>query len=206
MEQQTDSVQQNHKTYWRDALLLIVLTLAVYYPSIRNGFVDFDDPRTILTNPLVTHFSWSSFVNIWADISAKPYAPPVFTAYSLIYTLWGADATAFHRINITLHALNAVLVYFIVLKLFKNRLPALVTGLLFALHPMHVDAVSWASALKDVLSGTFVFSCVLIYLRYTQTRKTYLLVVAVLLYLCALLSKPISALLPYLLLIVDYQQ
>lgn len=189
-----------------DLWALFALTVIVYIRCLFNGFVDFDDPGNILGNTLITHPTPAHLLAIWTDISARPYAPPVFTLYAVIHAVFGSSPAAFHAVSVLLHAMNAILVYLIVLRLFGYRIAALMAALLFALHPIHVDAVAWASGLKDVLSGTFALLSILAYWRYLESRRRSTLMVSLLMYVLALLSKPIAALLPYLLLIVDYQQ
>ena len=126
--------------------------------------------------------------------------------YSVIHSFRGLEASAFHAVSLLLHAVNAVLAYLLVFRLFKSRTVGLITGLLLGLHPIHVDAVAWASDLKDVMSGTFVFLTLLAYVQFTRTRRHGWYWLSLSLYALALLSKPMAALLAFLLLIVDYQQ
>ncbi len=189
-----------------DALLVLAVTLLIYLPALNNGFVDFDDPAYITENPRIQQMSWENLKAIWGDIQHRPYYPLVFTAYMLQYALWGENPAGFHAFSLTLHALNAVLAYLLVWRLFRNRTAALISGLLMSTHPLHVDAVAWASDLKDVMSGTFVFLCLHAYTHYIQKGCRACYPASILLYALALFSKPMSALLPFMLLIVDYQQ
>jgi len=191
---------------WLDALLILAITVLIYLPSLNNGFVDFDDPAYITENQRIQQLSWANVKAIWGDLQSRPYYPMVFTAYTLQYALWGENPAGFHAFSLFLHAVNAVLGYLLVWRLLRNRTAALISGLLMGTHPLHVDAVAWASDLKDVLSGTFVFLCLHAYVHYIKKgcRGCYLGAVAF--YAMALFSKPMAALLPFLLLIVDYQQ
>lgn len=206
--QETDlhTASVNGRPVFLDLWILFAVTVAVYARCLVNGFVDFEDPLNVLQNSLVTHPTLHSLWTIWADMSARPYAPPVYSVYAAIYAVFGAHPLAFHAVSVLLHATNALLVYLIVTGLLRQRIPALTAALLFALHPIHVDAVAWVSGLKDVLSGTFALLSMLAYVRYLKSRKRSTLTVSLIMYVLALLSKPIAALLPYLLLIVDYQQ
>ncbi len=194
------------RSKWGDIALILLLTVAVFLPAINNGFVDFDDRGYITQNPLVEDLSWNNLRTVWTDVSAKPYYPMVFTAYMLQYALWGENPEGYHAVSVLLHVLNALLAYLLVLKLFRNRTAALMTGLLTGLHPLHVDAVAWAGDLKDVLSGTFVFLCLHTYANYVQKGRRSWYLLSLVLYALALFAKPMSALLPFMLLIVDYQQ
>lgn len=191
---------------WGDIALICLVTFLVYFSSLGNGFVNFDDKAYILENPLVQKLSLANLATIWTSLDTKPYYPVVFTVYSLGYSLWGANPTGFHSLSLALHLLNIGLVYVLVLKLFRKRAVAVIVGLLVGLHPLHTDTVCWASDLKNILSATFVYLSLLAYVGYIHREAKGLYYLSLFLYVFALLSKTMAALLPFMLLIVDYQQ
>lgn len=197
---------KTRRAAWLDIIAIFALTVLVYLPCLRNGFVNFDDRAYIINNPLVQTLSWSHLAQIWTNLQSHPYYPIVFSTYALLHELWGANPADFHAFSVLLHALNAVLAYVMVTKLFQKRTPALITGLLVGLHPLHVDAVAWASDLKDVMSGTFLLLTVIAYLGYLRKSSRAYYGLSLALYTLALLARTMAALLPFLLLIVDYQQ
>jgi hypothetical protein len=201
-----DAHPSTRRQWVLDAVLVLAVTILIYLPALNNGFVDFDDPAYITENPRIQQLSWANLKAIWGDLQSRPYYPMVFTAYMVQYALWGENPAGFHAFSLALHALNAVLAYLLVWRLFRNRTAALISGLLMGTHPLHVDAVAWASDLKDVLSGTFVFLCLHAYVHYIQKGCRACYAGAIALYAMALFSKPMAALLPFMLLIVDYQQ
>jgi hypothetical protein len=136
----------------------------------------------------------------------------------LDYLLWGMKPFGYHLSNLLLHAANAVIVYFIARRILQLARPgrfeespatlalsAVVAALLFALHPLRVESVAWATERRDVLSGLFSLVTILFYLRACERegrgRKWYWLSVGM--FAGALLSKSMAVSLPVVLLILD---
>ena len=190
---------------WAGAVIVFVLTVAAYATCLKNGFVNVDDPAYITGNPVVQHFGWASLRDIWLNAAHRPYYPVVYTVYMAQHALWGNWAGGYHATSVILHALNAALVLGLVWRLFGSRTAAVVAGLLMGLHPLHVDSVAWVAHFKDVLSAFWVLMAMHSYVSYVKTGHRRWHGIALLLYTLALLSKPMAALLPFMLLIVDYQ-
>src|SRR5262249_14396245 len=127
--------------------LLVGLTVITYLPALRSGFV-WDDRANVVENQSLR--SLSGLKNIWTDPKASlQYYPLTYTVLWIEHQLWGLDPVGYHVANIVLHALNAV---WILLLLQRLQVPgAWLAGLLFAVHPIHVESVAWVSELKNVL-------------------------------------------------------
>lgn len=188
------------------ALLVAAVALMVYIPCLDNGFVDFDDRGYMTDNETVRNLTWANLKSVWTSLTAHPYYPMVFTIYMIQYALWGDNPMPYHLTSVVLHALNAALVFLLVWRLFRYRTTAVMAGLLVALHPLHVDAIAWVGALKDVISGAFVLLSLHCYLSYLRSQRRGPYVASLVLYVLAMTSKTMSALLPFLLLTIDYQQ
>ena len=76
-------------------------------------------------------------------------------SYAIDYNFWGLNPIGYHIVNILLHTLNAILIYIIAKQLIENKIIALLSSLFFAVHPVHVESVTWLSGRKDVLSMSF---------------------------------------------------
>src|SRR6202022_4781245 len=102
------------------------------------------------------------------DVAAQQYYPLVHSIFWIEQKLWGDSVLGYHLVNILLHALGAVVLLQILLRL--NVPGAWLAAGLFALHPVQVESVAWISELKNTLSGVFFFSSILTYLYFNATR------------------------------------
>ncbi|MFH1519966.1 MAG: tetratricopeptide repeat protein [Candidatus Omnitrophota bacterium] len=166
---------------------IIFLCLIIYGPSLGNGFI-WDDDTHFYKNPLVQ--SNQGLKNIWFTHQTFQYYPLVFTAFWIEHKIWGFHPFGYHLVNLLFHILNALLLFWIVRKLYPRI--AFVVALLFAIHPIQVETVAWITELKNLLVLAFFLLTILAYLRFdrTQKRKHYLQTIA--LFICALLSKTIA--------------
>jgi tetratricopeptide (TPR) repeat protein len=196
-----------HREFRFAILLLFVVTLGVYLPTLNAGFI-WDDDLYITQNPLLRNFA--GLIQIWLKPAATPqYYPLAYTSFWLEYQLWGLWPLGYHLNNILLHASNAILLWLILHELAVPG--AWLAAALFALHPVHVESVAWITERKNVLSGFFALAALLCYLRFAfaasnlsreprATRRYYL--AALFLFLCGLLSKTTVCSLPAVLFLV----
>jgi tetratricopeptide (TPR) repeat protein len=142
---------------------------------------------------------------IWFDPGAtQQYYPLLHSAFWMEHRIWGDAVLGYHLTNVALHAASACLVVMIVRRL---ALPgAWLAGLVFALHPVSVEAVAWISEQKSTLSGVFYLASALAYLRFDQSRRASRYWPALGLFLLALLTKTVTATLPGALLVVFWWQ
>ena len=182
------------------ALLIILAALVAYRPALP-GDVLWDDDQYVSENPLL--FASDGLWRIWARPSESPqYYPLVFSSFWLEAHLWGLSTFGLHLVNVLLHALNAILLWFVLRRL---RVPgAWLAGAMFALHPVQVESVAWITERKNVLSGVFFLLSVAAYVRFADERRRPLYVAALLCFLCALLSKTATCFLPVVLLLLQW--
>jgi protein O-mannosyl-transferase len=186
--------------HWQIWLLLPALLLAAFaaYQPVWHGGMLWDDDGHI-TDPHLrsTHGLW----RIWVDpFATQQYYPLTHTAFWLQYKLWGDGTLGYHLVNIVLHALAAFLVALILREL--NIPGAILAAVIFALHPVHVESVAWISELKNTLSCLLYLSAMLAYVHFDRRGKIRIYILALALFLLALLSKTMTATLPAALLIV----
>ncbi len=188
------------KTYftyppWLLGLIMVVVTFAVYFPSLRGSFV-FDDLGLIKNNRLV-HAS-DGLHRFWFTTEAPDYYPLTWSLLWLEWHLWGASPLGYHVVNLLLHAANAILVW-IVLK--RLRIPgAWLAGLVFAVHPVNVATGAWISEQKSTLSMFFFALAILLYLQFEEERHWRWYGLALAAFLLALFSKTAVVMLPVVLL------
>jgi tetratricopeptide (TPR) repeat protein len=175
--------------------------LAAYWPALRGGLV-WDDLSHV-TSPALQSFA--GLRRIWFDLSAtQQYYPLLHSAFWMEHRMWGDATLGYHLTSVLLHAGSACLVVRIVRRL---GLPgAWLAGLIFALHPVCVEAVAWISEQKSTLSGVFYLASALVYLRFDQTRRRPDYLWALGLFILALLTKTVTASLPAALLVVFWWQ
>lgn len=179
------------------AVLLVACVFAVYYPVWRAGFIWDDDAH--LTRPDL--LSLGGLGRIWAEPGAtQQYYPLLHSVFWMLAHLVGRAPAVYHWLNLALHAANALLVWRILGRLEAKG--AVLAAALFAVHPVMVESVAWVSELKNTLSGFFYLGAALVYLRYDATRGRGWLAAAFGVFVCALLSKTVTATLPAALLVV----
>jgi protein O-mannosyl-transferase len=144
-------------------VLLMGLTVLIYFPALRAGFV-WDDAEYVTDNP--TLHSLDGLRRIWLEPSALPqYYPLTLTTFWIEHHLWELRPFGYHFDNILLHALTALLLWVVLRRL---RVPgAWVAAAIFALHPIQVESVAWITERKNVLSGLFTLAALLAFLRGT---------------------------------------
>jgi tetratricopeptide (TPR) repeat protein len=175
----------------------VIAALAAYWPALRGGLV-WDDNAHVTAPALQSlHGLW----RIWFSLGAtQQYYPLLHSAFWLEHRLWGDAVLGYHLVNLVQHAIAACLVVAIVRRL---QLPgAWLAGLVFALHPVCVESVAWISEQKSTLSAVFYLGSFLLFLHFDRTRRRSFYVWATALFLCALLTKSVTATLPAALLVV----
>jgi len=136
-----------------------------YAPAIKNGYI-WDDPAHVTENSLLK--SSEGLKKIWFEPSAShQYYPLTFSSFWAEYHIWNLNPFGYHLVNVLLHILNAILLFFVLRRL--NILGAWMAVAIFALHPVHVESVAWISERKNVLSGFFYLSSLLFYIRFALT-------------------------------------
>lgn len=187
------------------ALLLIsAVTLFSFYPSLRNGFTNLDDNEYITGNILIRQISWHNIRQIFTSYFVGHYQPLSVLSYMLDYSLFRLDPFGYHLGNLILHILNALLVFWFISLLTESMPVALVTALLFAIHPLRVESVAWASERKDVLYAFFFLCALISYRSYLRSRTRRIFYGgALLFFVLSLLAKSMAVTLPLTLFLVD---
>ena len=187
------------------SLLLILLTLIVYNPIIRNDFLQLDDPAYITANPHVrAGLTWPTIKWAFTSTEQANWHPVTWLSHALDFQIYGLRAAGHHYVTVLLHAATAVLLFLFLCSAtgFAGR-SALVAAL-FAIHPMNVQSVAWASERKNVLCMFFFALMLLAYRAYSQNPEWKRYSVVAILFALGLMSKPMLVTAPLLLLLLDY--
>jgi tetratricopeptide (TPR) repeat protein len=185
-------------------LAIIVATLTVYSQVRHYEFINFDDPEYVGDNIHVRAGLTASGV-AWAlhSFEAANWFPLTWLSHMIDYQLFGMDSGWSHLTNVWLHALSALLLYAVLLRMTSARWPSASVAFLFALHPLHVESVAWIAERKDILCALFWFLTMWFYARYVERPGVarYLMTAAA--FGLGLMSKPMIVTLPFVLLLLD---
>lgn len=185
-------------------ILLALIAAVLYYPTVYHDFIDIDDPGFILRNGLVQNVSPATILRAFTSTTMLLYVPVTIVSYQINALFGSTDASIYHFTDLVLHAINAMLVAAVILRMTKSKLAGLLCALLFTVHPIHTEAVLWASSRKDLLSTTFALSSLLLYVRFLEHRWVRDRNWSLVLYALGLLSKIAIFPLPVLFLLLDW--
>jgi protein O-mannosyl-transferase len=199
---------------WPARGMLLLLAAGAFLPTLHNGFI-WDDDNYITQNPLLASPHTASALRlIWLSPGATPqYYPLTHTSLLLEYKLWNKTALGYHAVSIALHAISALLLWQILRRL-RLRWAWLIAAI-WAVHPMQVETVAWASERKNTLSAVFYFASILAYLKavnpiapeypdnFDHPRPKYL-TLSIALFALGMLSKTVIATLPGALLVIAW--
>ena len=186
-------------------IALAVVTLAVFWQVNQYDFVKFDDDVYVTINNYVQSgitldgFRWA-FSTTYADF----WHPLTWISLMSDYQLHGLSAGGYHLTNLILHILSTLLLFWLFNRMTGAIWKSAFVAALFALHPLHVESVSWIAERKDVLSAFFWMLTLCLYAYYTEKPviRRYMLVLFS--FICALLSKPMVITLPLIMIVLDY--
>ncbi|MGO9113118.1 MAG: tetratricopeptide repeat protein [Thermoguttaceae bacterium] len=187
-------------------VLLIVAVTVTFAPAVGLPFLHFDDDEYVFQNRRVTDGLTVEGVG-WAftHSHARNWHPLTTLSHMLDCQVRGIEPSWHHLVNVALHGIAAVLLFFLMRRMTRLRWRSAMVAALFAVHPLRVESVAWVSERKDILSSIFFFLTLAAYDRYA-TRKLSMVryLGVVLLFALALMCKPMVVTLPIVLLLMDY--
>ena len=205
---------------WLFGLSAALAVFLFYLPTVSFDFVNLDDPQCILQNSLIHNHTLEGLGKLFTTFHEQDWMPLTWLSLALNDMVSGPRPWSYHLANNLLHAANTLLVFLVVKGLLgaarKPETPApdrpafedwtaLLSAVLFGLHPVHVESVAWVTERKDVLYAFFFLASILSYIPFA-TRKgrpilRYTLCFG--LFLLSLLAKTAAVSLPLVLLILD---
>lgn len=183
--------------------VLLLLVFVVFLPSLFNGFTSWDDNLIVLANPQVTNWSWQNTLNLFSSFHYGLYHPLVILSFAAEHYFFGFNPIVYHLTNLSLHVINCALVFIFVLLMTENATAALITALLFGIHPTRVESVAWVMERKDMLSSMFFLGALIFYVKRAGNSRINL-AVPFFFFILALFSKSMAISLPFVLLLVDH--
>lgn len=207
---------------WLAPLIVALVSLVVFLPVLNNEFVHWDDEKMLIDNADYRGLGWTALGWMFTTFHMGHYQPLSWVTLALDYKISGMEPFGYHLTNLLLHAANAVIFYFIARRLLSLafsipiarpvepslRIAAAFAALLFAVHPLRVESVAWATERRDVLSGLFFLATILCYLRASSLGprspgRFRWMSTAFGFYVLSLLSKASGMTLPVVLLVLD---
>jgi len=213
---------------WLSCLFITVSVLIVFYPAAHFEFLVWDDYQNIVENSNIQGLSLKNLRWMFSTFYMGPYQPLSWISLALDYRFWKLDPFGYHLINIFWHSLNGACFFILILMLLRahrenytkspvssgytsSEVFAAFTGaLLFALHPLRVESVVWATERRDVLCGFFSLLTLLTYLKAGQTannpsgRRSLWYFLSLFFFFLSLLAKAMSVMLAPVLVLLDY--
>jgi protein O-mannosyl-transferase len=208
-------------TRWFVPVIICAATCAAFLPILWNDFVEWDDYENLISNQKFRGLGWNQLSWMFTTFHMGPYQPLSWLTLGFDYSIWGMDPVGYHITNVLLHSVNAVSLYFVSWRLLTLALPesdgkeswpvilsAAFAALCFALHPLRVESVAWATERRDVLSGSFYVWTIYCYLL-ARSRSNHnvpsrrWMSAAFILYLLTLLSKATAITFPVVMVLLD---
>ena len=195
---------------------MFALAFVAFLPALRQGFVLGDDEYNLVMNVRWRGLGLDELRWMWTTFYLGHWQPLTWMSFGLEHELWGLNPERMHAVNLALHACSAVLALFLFERLLAAalreradqhpeavRLAAAFGALAWAVHPLRVESVAWATERRDLLSGLFLFAAVLAWLRRVDGGGRSWLAATLALYALSLCSKAWGMTLPVLLLVLD---
>jgi tetratricopeptide (TPR) repeat protein len=186
-------------------LLVVVATVALYFPVNHHPFVNYDDDEYVTENVHVKA-GLTGETLAWAltTYDAANWHPLTWFSHALDYQLFQLDPAGHHDTNLLLHALNVALLFWVLWQATGYPGRSLMVAALFALHPINVESVVWVAERKNLLSVLFFLLALDAYRWYARQPRVGRYAAVTLFYVLGLLSKPQVITLPFVLLLWDY--
>jgi protein O-mannosyl-transferase len=190
---------------WALGLLLVVATVALYYPVSGHPFVNYDDNVYVTDNAQVkSGLNWDTLQWAFTTTEAGNWHPLTWLSHAVDYQLFQADPAGHHNTNLLLHVLNTLLLFWVLRQATGFTGRSWTVAALFALHPVNVESVAWISERKNLLSMLFFLLALGAYRWYVREPRTSSYAVVAGFFALGLMAKPQVITLPLVLLLWDY--
>ena len=166
-------VARSHLPAWLMAVLLVLVTIALYWPATRCDFINYDDPDYVTANPHVQGgLNWEGVKWAFSNTEQASYwAPLMWLSHMLACQFFGLNAWGHHLINVLLHAANTALVFLVFQRMTRATWRSLILAAWFGWHPLRVESVAWVTERKDVLSALFWMLTLFAYAKYVESSQ-----------------------------------
>jgi hypothetical protein len=186
-------------------LLLIIFTVALYYPVRTHPYVNYDDNVYVTDNVHIQNgLTWDTFTWAFVTDHSGNWHPVTWLSHALDVEMYDLTPGGHHQTSMLLHALNAALLFWVLLRATGYAGRSFMVAALFAVHPVNVESVVWIAERKTVLSMTFFLLALGAWRWYAARPHALRYSVVAVLFAIGLMAKPQIITFPFVLLLWDY--
>ncbi|MCB9771760.1 MAG: tetratricopeptide repeat protein [Candidatus Omnitrophica bacterium] len=194
-----------YKTKVASFLAIILLTTFLsYLPTLKSGFLNNDDNLHLYDNVAVRGLDFDHIKQIFTKPFNPTYVPLTTLSFAVEYHFFKYNPFVYHLNNLLLHLAVTSLIFYFALQIGLPLRAAFIGGLLFGIHPMHVESVAWVTERKDVLYSFFYMLAVCFYWQYLSSRKIILYIATIGFGVLSILAKSMALSLPLIFLVCDW--
>lgn len=185
--------------------IILIFILAIYYNTIKFDFVTDDYDQIVFDKKIKSIFNiFDFFLSPISNSLSTQYYRPIFTlSLSVDYFMWGLNPIGYHLSNIILYCLFIICCFVFVNIFIDNTLICFIITLLFSVHPVHSEAVSWISARNEILMSIFFLLSFIFFIKFSVRKSYIFLTLSYIFFLIAIFSKETAVVLPIILYIYD---
>ncbi|MDD2900129.1 MAG: hypothetical protein PHI31_15635 [Desulfuromonadaceae bacterium] len=186
-------------------IVLMVLTVGVYWQVGGHEFLNYDDNDYITENPhMASGLTVANIVWAFSALEECNWHPVTWLSHLADAQLYGMNPRGHYLTNVAFHTVSTLILFFFFFRFSSSLWQSFFVAALFAVHPLHVESVAWLAERKDVLSALFCFLTLYVYGIYAKNKNKRLYVLAIFLFMLGLMSKSMLVTLPVILLLMDF--
>ncbi len=186
-------------------LVLIGVTLSIFWQTGDHQFINFDDPLYVTNNPHVKGgITGKNIVWAFTTTTASNWHPLTWLSHMVDVEIFGLNPRGHHLTSVFIHTASTLLLFLLLVQITAALWQSLFMAALFALHPLHVESVAWVAERKDVLSCFFWLLTLLCYVGYVKQRRVKFYLLTLFSFVAGLLTKPMLVTLPLVMILMDY--
>jgi tetratricopeptide (TPR) repeat protein len=187
------------------AILLVLVTFAIYIQIAWHPFTNYDDGEYVQQNVRIQHGITLSMLR-WAftSLDHANWHPVTWISHAVDWQLFGPSPAGHHVMSLLLHIVTVVLLFLVLVEMTRATVKSLLVALLFAVHPVSVESVAWIAERKNVLCTLFFLAALLAYASYARRPRVGSYLLLGLLFALSLASKAMTVTFPFVLLLLDF--
>ena len=189
-----------------DVLILVILGIILYFPSLSYDILSYDDIPYIIQNEYLNGSLSINFHQFFIPnfVMSSIYTPLTFLVYWLIIKIFGISPFAFHFVNILFYISSTIALFYLLKKIISNYSVVFFAVILYILHPSHIECTVWISAMGYSIAVFFFYFSFLYFILGFDENKKINYIYSIIFYILAILSQPIAVTLPAILVLWVY--